>query len=49
MHYLNIDSQRGQPLGNERFYAKIEQMTGIRREAKLRGRPRVDTAQDTLS
>jgi putative transposase len=28
-----------QPLGNERFLAKIEQMTGIRREAKRRGRP----------
>jgi putative transposase len=41
--------RQSQPLGNERFYAKIEQMTGIRREAKPRGRPRVDTVQNTLS
>jgi putative transposase len=32
---------QSQPLGNERFHARIEQMTGIRREAKPRGRPRV--------
>ena len=30
-----------QPLGNERFYARIERMTGQRREAKPRGRPRL--------
>jgi len=29
-----------QPLGNARSYAKVEQMTGQRREAKPRGRPR---------
>lgn len=29
-----------QPLGNSRFYAQIETMTGTRREAKPRGRPR---------
>lgn len=29
-----------QPLGNERFLAKIERMTVIRRETKPRGRPR---------
>jgi len=29
-----------QPLGHERFLAKIEHMTGIRRETKQRGRPR---------
>ncbi|HQQ35209.1 MAG TPA: hypothetical protein PK372_04655 [Rugosibacter sp.] len=28
-----------QPLGNSRFYAEIEDMTGRRREAKPRGRP----------
>ena len=28
------------PLGNSRFYAKIEAMTGEKREAKPRGRPR---------
>ena len=40
---------QGQPVGNARFYAKIEQMTGIRREAKPRGRPRGDVAQTTRS
>ena len=33
---------QNQPLGHSRFYAKIETMTGQRREAKPRGRPRVD-------
>ena len=33
---------QNQPLGNSRFYAKIETMTGQRREAKPRGRPRVE-------
>lgn len=32
---------QSQPLGNERFYQHIEQMTGQRREGKPRGRPRV--------
>ena len=31
---------QSQPLGNERYYAKIERMTGVRGEAKPRGRPR---------
>ena len=30
---------QNQPLGNESFYAKIEQLTGQRREAKPQGRP----------
>jgi putative transposase len=46
---IRLALKQSQPLGNERFYAKIEQMTGIRREAKPRGRPRVDTAQNALS
>jgi len=29
-------------LGNERFLARIEKMTGIRRQAKPRGRPRLN-------
>jgi putative transposase len=54
LHHTAIDDIRlalmqSQPLGNQRFYAKIEQMTGIRREAKPRGRPRVDTARNTPS
>lgn len=31
---------QNQPLGNERFYARIEKLTGRRREAKPQGRPR---------
>ena len=31
---------QNQPLGNSRFYAKVETMIGQRREPKLRGRPR---------
>jgi len=31
---------QNQPLGNSRFYAKIETMTGQRREPKPRGRPK---------
>ena len=33
--------RKGKP-SNERFYAKIERMTGRQREAGLRGRPRLD-------
>lgn len=32
---------QNQPLGNSRFYSKIESITGQRREARPRGRPRV--------
>jgi putative transposase len=34
---------QNQPLGNARFYARIEKMTGMRREARPRGRPRVES------
>lgn len=37
---IRLALNQSQPLGNDRFYAKIEEMTGIRREAKPRGRPR---------
>ena len=33
---------QNQPLGNARFYAKMEKMTGARREARPRGRPRLE-------
>jgi len=54
LHRTAIDDIRlaltqSQPLGNQRFCAKIEQMTGIRREAKPRGRPRVDTGRNARS
>ena len=41
---IRLALHQSQPLGNERFYAKIEKMTGIRREAKPRGRPRLASA-----
>ncbi len=40
---IRLALNQNQPLGNSRFYAKIEAMTGQRREAKPRGRP---SAQD---
>ena len=39
---IRLALNQNQPLGNERFYAKIEKMTGARREAKPRGRPRIE-------
>ena len=46
---IRLALNQSQPLGNTRFYAKIEQMTGIRREARPRGRPRVDSRKsDTV-
>jgi len=39
---LRLALNQSQPLGNERFYAKIERITGQRREARPRGRPRLD-------
>jgi putative transposase len=43
---IRLALNQNQPLGNERFYAKIEQMTGVRREIKARGRPRLASPQD---
>ena len=37
---IRLALNQNQPLGNTRFYAKIERMTGQRRKAKPRGRPR---------
>lgn len=36
---IRLALNQNQPLGNERFYQHIEQMTGQRRESKPRGRP----------
>ena len=45
---LTVDTRlalnQNQPLGNSRFMTKIARMTGERREARPRGRPRKDTA-----
>jgi putative transposase len=38
---IRLAVHQGQPVGNARFHAQIEQMTGIRREVKPRGRPRI--------
>lgn len=38
---IRLTLNQNQPLGNSRFYAKIEATTGQRRAAKPRGRPRV--------
>jgi putative transposase len=36
---IRLALNQDQPLGDSRFREKIEQMTGVRREAKKRGRP----------
>ena len=41
---IRLALNQNQPLGNERFLARIEKMTGIRREARPRGRPRLEDA-----
>ncbi|MBX3665742.1 MAG: transposase [Burkholderiales bacterium] len=38
---IRLALNQNQPVGDSRFYAKIKQMTGIRHEARPRGRPRV--------
>ncbi len=43
---IRLALNQGQTLGNSRFHAKIEKMTGLRREARPRGRPRKDEAAD---
>jgi len=37
---IRLALSQNQPLGNQRFSETIEQMTGLRREAKPRGRPK---------
>jgi putative transposase len=41
---IRLALNQNQPLGHERFHARIEQMTGIRRETRPRGRPRVKSS-----
>ncbi|MGQ0592440.1 MAG: hypothetical protein ACT4QB_07235 [Gammaproteobacteria bacterium] len=38
---IRMAINQSQPLGNESFYARIQRMTGQRREAKPRGMPRL--------
>jgi len=37
---IRLALSQSQPLGDARFFARVEQATGIRREARPRGRPR---------
>jgi putative transposase len=37
---IRLTLTQGRPTGDARFYAKIELLTGVRREARPRGRPR---------
>jgi len=46
---IRLALNQSQPLGNGRFHAKIEKMTGARREAKPRGRPRIEEAEHAVS
>ena len=39
---IRLALNQNQPLGNSRFYARIERATGMRREARARGRPRLE-------
>ena len=41
---IRLALNQNQPLGNERFLARIEKVTGVRREARPRGRPRLEQA-----
>lgn len=42
---IRLALNQNQPLGNERFYARIEKLTGQRREAKPQGRPRASSGE----
>ena len=39
---IRLALNQNQPLGNSRFYARIEKATGVRRQARQRGRPRLE-------
>ena len=43
---IRLALNQNQPLGNARFYARIERLTGQRREPKPRGRPRIAPDDD---
>ena len=45
---IRLALNQNQPLGNARFYARIEKATGVRREARLRGRPRLETVENEV-
>jgi len=43
---IRLALNQSQPLGNARFLARIEKVTGMRREVRPRGRPRTRLAPD---
>jgi putative transposase len=45
---IRLAVNQSQPLGNSRFLTRIEKVTGMRREARPRGRPRV-AANDAVA
>ena len=45
---LRLALNQDQPLGNSRFYAEIEAMTGQRRALRKRGRPRKNEGKEPL-
>lgn len=40
---IRLAINQNQPMGSERFLKKIEAMTGVRRQARPRGRPRLES------
>ena len=46
---IRLALNQNQPLGNSRFHAHIEAMTGQRREAKPRGRPRATSPRFSVA
>jgi putative transposase len=45
---LRMALNQDQPVGNSRFYAQIEAMTGQRRELRKRGRPNKNNEKEPL-
>ena len=46
---LRLALNQNQPLGNDRFYAEIEAVTGQRREPRKRGRPKKEPPEERLA
>lgn len=45
---IRLALNQGQAVGSARFHSKVEQLTGIRRQARPQGRPRIDTGRRLL-
>jgi len=46
---IRLALNQNQAIGNKRFHTKIERMSGIRREARPRGRPRLKRGADAAA